>query len=228
MEEHLDPEKIDRGVDLQLEMDGVILATFTAAVVQYDRWHEFSDDVDVQKRGGEQLDEIVEMKNALGPAYAKTCRDIWNAHVDMTLDKIEREEHYWYEGAGQPGRMAGYIAEKRREESGQEGVREVALTREQINREMQEYARIREEMRDQVGKGVVNACDDIYRSVIEEGGYGRTIHDLSHERQLPEADKGQEAVDDEQKQIEDIRQSFYRTQEQEQAQGQEPDQGIGV
>jgi len=104
----------------------------------------------------------------------------------------------------------------------------MALTREQINREMQEAARIREEMRDQVGKGVTSACDDIYRSVIEEGAYGRTIHELSHEQQLPGADQGEEVVDDEQKQIEDIRQSFYKTQEQEQAQGHAPDQGIGV
>ena len=86
----------------------------------------------------------------------------------------------------------------------------MALSREQINREMEEYSRIRGEMHDRVGKGVVSACDDIYRRVIEEGWYGRTIHDVIYERQLPEADKGPEAVDDEQKAIEDIRQSFYK------------------
>jgi uncharacterized FlaG/YvyC family protein len=74
-----------------------------------------------------------------------------------------------------PGAMAGYIAEKRSIESGQKGAEEVALTREQINKEMQEYARIRGEMQDKVGKGVVSACDDIYRRVFEEGWYGRTI-----------------------------------------------------
>ena len=103
----------------------------------------------------------------------------------------------------------------------------MALSREQINREMEEYSRIRGEMHDRVGKGVVSACDDIYRRVIEEGWYGRTIHDVIYERQLPEADKGPEAVDDEQKAIEDIRQSFYRAQEQNPEQGNAQDQGIG-
>ena len=42
----------------------------------------------------------------------------------------------------------------------------MALTREQINREMEEYSRIRGEMHDKIGKGVVSACDDIYRRII--------------------------------------------------------------
>jgi len=109
-----------------------------------------------------------------------------------------------------------------------EGAAEVALTREQINREMEEYSRIRGEMHDKVGKGVVSACDDIYRRVFEEGWYGRTVHDVIYERQLPEADKGQDAVDDDQKAIEDIRQTFYKGQEQNPQQGQGQDQGMGI
>jgi len=104
----------------------------------------------------------------------------------------------------------------------------MALSREQINREMQEYSRIRGEMHDRVGQGVVSACDDIYRRVFEEGWYGRTIHDVIYENQLPGADKEPNLKDDEQKRIEDIRQSFYRTQEQSQEQGQQPDQGVGI
>jgi hypothetical protein len=104
----------------------------------------------------------------------------------------------------------------------------MALTREQINREMEEYSRIRGEMHDKVGKGVVSACDDIYRRVFEEGWYGRTVHDVMYERQLPEADKGQDAVDDDQKAIEDIRQTFYKGQEQNPQQGQGQDQGMGI
>jgi hypothetical protein len=102
----------------------------------------------------------------------------------------------------------------------------MALSREQINREMEEYSRIRGEMHDRVGKGVVSACDDIYRRVFEEGWYGRTVHDVIYERQLPGAEKGPNAEDDEQKQIEDIRQSFYRTQEQSQEPGHAQDQGM--
>ena len=88
-------EAAEGTVDLQLEMNGVILATFTAAVVQYDRWHEFSDDIDVRMRGREQLSEIVEMNKTLGPVYDKACREIWNAQVDRGVGEIEREEHYW-------------------------------------------------------------------------------------------------------------------------------------
>lgn len=228
MEEHIDPDALERAVDLKLEMVGVILATYTAAVVQYDRWHDFSDDIDVRMRGREQRSEIIEMKEALGPGYEKVCRDIWNAQVDRELDEIEREEHYWYEGAPGPGRMAGYVAEKKRRELGKEGGGEVALTREQINREMQEYARVRGEMYDKVGKGVVSACDDIYRRVFEEGWYGRTIFDVVYERQQPDAEKGKDAVDDEQKQIEDIRQSFYKGQENAPQQGFIQGQGEGI
>jgi hypothetical protein len=101
-------------------------------------------------------------------------------------------------------------------------------TPEQAMREIAEGNRIRQQMQDKVANGVVSACDDIYRRVIEEGWYGRTIHDVIYERQLPGADKGPNAEDDEQKQIEDIRQSFYRTQEQGQEQGQQPDQGVGI
>ena len=104
----------------------------------------------------------------------------------------------------------------------------MALTHEQIAREMQESDRIRTEMQEKVVRGVVSAGDDIYRRVFEEGWYGRTIHDVIYERQLPQADKGQDAVDDEQKAIEDIRQSFYRGQEQNPQQGQGQDQGMGI
>ena len=114
MEEYRDPDKIDSSVDLQLEMVGVILGTFTAAVVQYDRFHEFSGDFDVRMRGREQLAEIIEMKKTLGPSYDKACREIWNAQVDRTLHERERRQHYWYEGASQPGEMAGYVAEKQK------------------------------------------------------------------------------------------------------------------
>jgi hypothetical protein len=99
-------------------------------------------------------------------------------------------------------------------------------TPEQAMREILEGDRVRQAMHEKVANGVISACDDIYRRVFEEGWYGRTIHDVIYERQLPRADKGPNAEDDEQKPLEDIRQSFYRTQEQGQEQGKGQGQGI--
>jgi hypothetical protein len=120
---------------------------------------------------------------------------------------------------------------------GEEGM---ALTPEEIKRQMQaaddiramkeieDWGKERGEMQDRVGKGVVSACDDIYRRVFEEGWYGRTIHDVIYERQLPDADKGKDAVDDEQREIENILKTMYGAG---QGQGEVPqqgqDQGIG-
>jgi hypothetical protein len=101
-------------------------------------------------------------------------------------------------------------------------------TPEQAMREILEGDRIRQAMHDKVAKGVVSACDDIYRRVFEEGWYGRTIHDVIYERQLPDADKGPNAEDDEKKQLEDIRKSFYRSQPQNPEQGQQQGQDTGI
>jgi hypothetical protein len=107
------------------------------------------------------------------------------------------------------------------------GVGEMALTPKEISQRMLEADKMRAmqerekwdkergEMQDRVGRGVQSACDDIYRRVFEEGWYGRTIHDVIYERQLPGGDK--DAVDQEeqlgkqqaQKEIEDIMKAMY-------------------
>ena len=84
-------------------------------------------------------------------------------------------------------------------------------TPEEAMREWLEGNRIRVQMQQKVANGVISACDDIYRRVFEEGLYGRTIHDVIYERNLPGADKGPNADDDEKKQLEDIRQSTGNT-----------------
>jgi hypothetical protein len=114
----------------------------------------------------------------------------------------------------------------------------MALTPMEISKQMLEADKIRAlkerenwdkergEMQDRVGKGLVSACDDIYRRVFEEGWYGRTVHDVIYERQLPKKEQG-EAVDqeeqlgkrEEEKEIEDILKTMYGT-------GQGPDDDI--
>jgi hypothetical protein len=96
-------------------------------------------------------------------------------------------------------------------------------------KEMENWGKERGEMQDRVGKGVVSALDDIYRRVFEEGYFGRTVHDVVYERQLPDADKGRDAVDDqqqesEQKEIENILKTMYGAG---QGQGDVPQQGQG-
>jgi hypothetical protein len=95
-------------------------------------------------------------------------------------------------------------------------------------KEMEDWGKERGEMQDRVGKGVVSALDDVYRRVFEEGWFGRTIHDVIYERQLPDADKGKDAVDDEQKEIENILKTMYgQGQEQGEVPQQGHDQGMG-
>jgi hypothetical protein len=115
----------------------------------------------------------------------------------------------------------------------------VALTPMEISKQMLEADKIRAlkerenwdkergEMQDRVGKGLVSACDDIYRRVFEEGWYGRTVHDVIYERQLPKKGQREEAVDqeeqlgkrEEEKEIENILETMY-------GKGQGPDDDI--
>jgi len=103
----------------------------------------------------------------------------------------------------------------------------MGLTPKEISQQMREADKIRDmkafedwskergEMQDRVGKVVLSACDDIYRRIFEEGWFGRTIHDVIYERQLPGGDK--DAVDDQQpgftdkqkQEIEDIMKTMY-------------------
>jgi hypothetical protein len=121
----------------------------------------------------------------------------------------------------------------------------VALTPREISQQMREADKIRDmkeiqnwgkergEMQDRVGRGVQSAFDDIYRRVFEEGWYGRTIHDVIYERQLPGADKGKDAVDDQQgftdkqkQEIEDILKTMYGAGQEQN--GNTPQQGQGM
>jgi hypothetical protein len=98
-------------------------------------------------------------------------------------------------------------------------------------KEIEDWGKERGEMQDRVGRGVQSACDDIYRRVFEEGWFGRTIHDVIYERQLPDADKSKDAaVDDGKQEIEDMLKAMYGAgQEQNDTpqQGYSHDEGMG-
>jgi len=181
-------------------------------------------------------DRLVELRARWGPAiwreHIDTCREAgfqdlaesFQAELDRLIPKWEEDLKALDAQAATDTLVYGL--EQWADQVAQEE-KQMALTPKEISQRMLEadkmraiqargmLAKERGEMQDRVGKGVQSACDDIYRRVFEEGWYGRTIHDVIYERQLPGGDK--DAVDDQQpgftdkqkQEIEDIMKTMY-------------------
>lgn len=65
---------------------------FDAAVERHDLTFQYSDDINVWRRGNKQLEELLEMASKL--PRSKTV-PIWNKWVDKKIAEPYRKDWYW-------------------------------------------------------------------------------------------------------------------------------------